>query len=142
MIRFFSYERACQFSKKAQKKKVPTIFCFMLDLFFYRVEIFLFASQSKHIISLQNALNTLKYQYVAKVDLLFPKPSKVYDSADIIQQKPIIQICNSHLALLSYFDNDLWFHKLIIFHGLTKKQRSQEKSLKENKSSLENNSQF
>ena len=96
--------------------------------FFCDVKMFLLSSQSEPIMRLQNALNTLEYQYVAKVDLLFPKPSKVYDSADIIQQKPIIQICNSHLALLSYFDNDLWFHKLVIFNGLTEKIAESRKS--------------
>ena len=115
-------------SKKVTKKNAPSIFCFKLNLFFCDVKMFLLSSQSEPIMRPQNALNTLEYQYVAKVDLLFPKPSKVYDSADIIQQKPIIQICNSHLALLSYFDNDLWFHKLVIFNGLTEKIAESRKS--------------
>ena len=116
-------------SKKVTKTNAPSIFCFKPNLFFCYIKMFLLSSQSKPIMRLQNALNTQEFQYVAKVDLLFPKPSKVYDSADIIQQKPIIQICNSHLALLSYFDNDLWFHKLVMFNGLTEKIAESRKSL-------------
>ena len=112
---FFSYERACQFMdlyKKQQKHLKPFV---NLNIFLLAKTIFRLPTSRKRVMSLYNAVNTLKYQYVAKVDLLFPKPSKVYDSVDIIEQKPIIQICNFHLALLSYFDNDLWSHKLIIF---------------------------
>ena len=99
------------FVKKQQKHLQHFV---NFNLFLLAKTIFRLPTSRKRVMSLYNAVNTLKYQYVAKVDLLFSKPSKVYDSVDIIEQKPIIQICNFHLALLSYFNNDLWSHKLIV----------------------------